>query len=619
MRGPALGARPLALAILGLALWLPAGQSLAVVEEYEDLTTAVDELDSGTHRVASLDDRFEVADNQSDWQLWLDAGRYEPGDVIPVRALRPSDLQQGIDVRWAVLPAHTARDPHPAIKDSVVGRDTFFRWTWEPWRSGDIHFRLLAPEQPGAYEVRLYANGEEVSVSAFEVEGSTPVDLMFQCNHELIDPDLRAAAEQGDAYAQYDLGVAYSLNANCDAATYFWFWVFDITRDGEDLYREVMYDGYLLRIRLDDAYDFRVSAADFMTDEEQEETRRLALAWRPGSPVDFAAAEPGDGDSTEPGISDIVVVGDQTAQAYPFDTAGENAASGGTKTRRLIVIGDKLSELAGQNTSVKSASATIAYALLSVRGTNNDPTVAAARTATEEALRRARALESPNQDLIAALEARREALAGTEDYLVVEATLKPGVTPGRQHLSIDGKQGAWPLLFGDSDATLHFTRHDDNARAASVPIFFPGDSAAVDLIFKTDIPYDAIGLHLLHRATSAAEGEEAKEAGVLLARRLDTASSDGGAIFRTNPIHLVSTAHPQRRPPHDVDAITLEVMKGDKIGARLMDPAQARLTPTAVRPLRRPANGTPHSKRHYAPVQRAPGTQPGHQRQAQCR
>jgi hypothetical protein len=527
----------------------------------------------------------EVAEHQSDWQLWLDAGHFEPDDVIPVKALRPSDLQQGIDVRWAVLPAHIAHDPHPAIKDSVVGRDTFFRWNWEPWRSADIHFSLLAPEQPGAYEVRLYANGEEVSISAFEVEGLSAVDLMFQCDHELIDytdPELRAAAEQGDAYAQYDLGVAYSLSANCDAATYFWFWVFDITRDGEDLYREVKYDGHLLRVRLDDAYLFRESAVGFMTDEEEEETRRQALAWRPGTPVDFEAAEPGDGGGTEPGISDIIVVGNQTAQAYPFDTAGGDAPSGGDKTRRLIVIGDNLGALAAESASVKSASATIAYALRPAGGADNDPALAAARAATEEALRRAGALESPNQDLIAALKARREALAGGDDHLVVEATLKPGVTPGRQHLSIELTQGSWPLLFGDSNATLHFTRHDDAARAKSVPIFFPGDSAAVDLIFETDIPYDSIGLHLLHRTASAAEGEEAGEAGVLLARRLDAASADGGAIFRSNPIHLVSAAHPRRRPPHDINAITLEVRNGDKIGARLLDPAQARLTPTAV-------------------------------------
>jgi hypothetical protein len=519
----------------------------------------------------------EVADHQTDWQLWLDAGRYEPGNVIRVKALRPSDLQQGIDVRWAVLPAYTAHDRHPAIKDSVVGRDTFFRWTWEPWRSTDIHFSLLAPEQPGAYEVRLYANGEEASVSAFEVGGPSSI-MMVNCGE--LDGGAKTAAEQGDLLAQYYHALELELYG-CHVEAYFWLRVLGFTRGAEDLYEELPYRGTILRHRIDD-FEASMSVGEYLTDEQQLEQARLAQAWRPGTSQDTAGTEPGDGDGAKPAIDDIIVVGDQTAQAYPFDTAGGDAPSGGDKTRRLIIIGDNLGEFAGASASVKSASATIAYALLPVRGADNDPALAAARAATEEALRRASALERPNQDLIATLKARREALAGSDDHLVVEATLKPGVTPGRQHLSIDRAQGSWPLLFGDSDATLHFTRHDDNARAKSVPIFFPGDSAAVDLIFETDIPYDSIGLRLLHRAASAAEGWQAEEVGVLLARRLDAASADGGAIFRSNPIHLVSATHPRRRPPHDIDAIILEVMNGDKIGARLLDPAQARLTPTAV-------------------------------------
>jgi len=149
---------------------------------------------------------FDV-DSVEGWQVWLDAKSYLPGTVIPAQALRPSDIELHSIINWAVLPASAEHLPHDEIETSIVGRDTRILWTWKPWRSGNIHINLVAPDEPGKYEVRLYDSGEEVAISAFEVEG---LDKCLKGNRKL-----RLSAERGNLDAQLELATLYYIDS-CD-------------------------------------------------------------------------------------------------------------------------------------------------------------------------------------------------------------------------------------------------------------------------------------------------------------------------------------------------------------------------------------------------------------------
>ncbi len=283
-----------------------------------------------------------------------------------------------------------------------------------------------------------------------------------------------------------------------------------------------------------------------------------------------------------PVINDIIVVGNQTALAYPFNSDGSDGGPDVAKTRHLIVMGENLREALNTADGIGSPPKSIVYSVNPSSLSDSDVSLILARTATAGLLFHAKAAKEPHQALIAKLEARREGLASADDLISIDVTLKSGVTPGTKPLLIGEAQGFWPLLFGTQEATLQFVRHDDFVRGDSVPIFYPGDIGAVDLIFKANIPYDSIGVRILRRPATAKEGEDATEVGVVLALRLDGSRDDGAPVFRSDPIHFVSKEWPLRRPPESDDALYVNVLKGDEIGARLLDPARAKTQPSAV-------------------------------------
>ena len=281
-------------------------------------------------------------------------------------------------------------------------------------------------------------------------------------------------------------------------------------------------------------------------------------------------------------IDDIVVVDNQTVQKYPFKIDGSDAPRAGAKGRRLIVIGENLRDLTKFGAAVRSPDGAIEYTMDPNGVSQQDPRLMLARAMTDGALAYAKGFKKPNSRLVAKLEARRKGLASVENLLPLTATLNPGVKPGFQPLLIDDARGSWPLLFANQDAALQFSRYDDQLRTTSVPVFYPGDIGAVDIILKADIPFDSIGVRLLHRSIGAEDGEDAKEVAVLLARRLKDSGATDELVFRSDPIHFTSFANPQRRPPANEEAFSLNVLKGDKIGAQLLDPTKLNPLPPVV-------------------------------------
>ncbi len=280
-------------------------------------------------------------------------------------------------------------------------------------------------------------------------------------------------------------------------------------------------------------------------------------------------------------IDDIVVVDNQAVQNYPFKIDHSDANNGGSKTRRLIVIGENLRDLTKFGAAIRSETNKVEYAMGAQSLSQFDPELMLARAMTDGALAYAKSMKQPNPRLIAKLEARREGLLSPENLLVLYATLKPDVMPGFKRITIDDARGSWPLLFANQDATLQFSRYNDQVRTESAPVFYPGDIGAVDVVLKADIPFDSIGVQLLHRSITAEE-EDAKEVAVLLAKRLKDSGATDELIFRTEPVHFRGFENQLRRPPANDDAFILNVLKGDKIGARLLDPSKLKPQPPVV-------------------------------------
>ena len=291
----------------------------------------------------------------------------------------------------------------------------------------------------------------------------------------------------------------------------------------------------------------------------------------------------------DPKIRDVFVVENQQLFPYPFHRDGSELehvqakTHAGATTRRLIVHGENLKEAARAGEALKSSSKAISYAFDSTDLEEGERWLSELRKALDRELTRAKSAKDPIPRLVEKLQRRSAALRDVKNLVVVHASLHPGVTPGSQQMMLRKSRGSWPLLFGNQEAALQFVRHDDFVRADSLPIFYPGDIGAVDLVFKTDIPFNSIEVQLLHRPVFAKEGENATEVGKIRARRLDDLGDKEKPIFRTDPIHIVSNFNPLRRPPDSDDAFYLTVFKGDKIGARLVDPARAiTMPPVAI-------------------------------------
>lgn len=303
----------------------------------------------------------------------------------------------------------------------------------------------------------------------------------------------------------------------------------------------------------------------------------------------------GESDSAEvtaaaptPEILDIFVIDDQRGLPYPFDNSGaeiapvRDATRGQATARRLLLHGRHLQDAMRRGETPKAADPGLSYAVDDVAPEEGERWLTALRDRIDTLLKTAQASAPRDAALVEQLTQRRAALRDVKNLALVNVTLKPGVTPGTKALQLGKSRKSWPLLFAEQAAALQFARHHDNVRSDSVPIFFPGDIGAVDLIYKTDIPFEFVEIELLHRPLWAKKGAEPKEIGHVRARRIDSLDPDQPPVYRSDPIHFVSHANPQRRPPENADAFYVNVFKGDTVAARLRDLATGHATPPVV-------------------------------------
>ena len=286
-----------------------------------------------------------------------------------------------------------------------------------------------------------------------------------------------------------------------------------------------------------------------------------------------------------PAIDDVIVVDDQSTLTYPFTLDGREVRASGKKTRRLIIHGKNLDQIAKPGNGVVSVVDNVSYMFDPKGVAANDAEFKLARDAVKSALERAKSLKDPDARLISALEKRSAALNDAENLYFVDATLIVDVVPGVKQLILEDTGGKWPLIFANQGAALQFARHGDQVRTQPTTVFYPGDIGAVDLVFEIEMPFDSIGIRLMRRPAKGAEDknvERDRVGHVLLATRLDDLQAPDKPVFRTEPIHFLSAAEPGLAPPDDPNAFVFNVDDGDIIGARLLDPSRAAARPSVA-------------------------------------
>lgn len=160
------------------------------------------------------------------------------------------------------------------------------------------------------------------------------------------------------------------------------------------------------------------------------------------------------------------------------------------------------------------------------------------------------------------------------DYLILEATLKPGVKPGHKALTINGVETAWLLRFGDHRASLSFARDLTLGLAPAKRVGLAPETQQTDLVYSRE----EIVLELRTRVTMpfssfrvmiSKNGKQLKfgdERGVLV-----TQLAEEGAlkVYRSSPIHLIKPGDEALHPP---GALLVPVAPGDTLNAALDGP-----------------------------------------------
>lgn len=253
--------------------------------------------------------------------------------------------------------------------------------------------------------------------------------------------------------------------------------------------------------------------------------------------------------------------------AYPYPYSSGAAPSKYLKTRYVFVYGKNLPHRRGEKISIQSQDKDVSYYLYALKSTYEGNTTFADPEMRDVGFERAD-LKAQGQN------APYEREAG-DDFLILEANLKPGVKPGFKSLTINGVETAWLLRFGDHRATLGFARDltldlDDTLRAGLPPeteqtdIVYARERVILELRTQVEVPLDEFQIILSKNGKLLKFGDTR---GITLRKQTKIGSPK---VYRSNAIHLVAAGDEGLHPP---GTMMIHVQSGDTLLAAL-DSAQ---------------------------------------------
>tara|TARA_R110001592_G_scaffold363371_1_gene685743 strand:+ start:375745 stop:379671 length:3927 start_codon:yes stop_codon:yes gene_type:complete len=252
---------------------------------------------------------------------------------------------------------------------------------------------------------------------------------------------------------------------------------------------------------------------------------------------------------------------------YPFTNSG-GEKSEGNKTRYIFVLGEDLPHRRSDRIEIESLDEDVDYYLYELRSSyqkRGGPGKAdtywpdEGYKLVEQRVKSGKANYKPEAD---------------DDFLILEATLKPGVTPGYKALKINGVETAWLLRFGDHQATMGFARDltlDLRDQVGLDQKQIPVEYEQTDLVYRQEqvvleirtqghLPIEEFRILVGKNGQMMKFGDDRG----LLAKRSSNPANPN--IYHTAPIYLINKGEQNLYPP---DAITIEVTARDKLQAAL--------------------------------------------------
>lgn len=269
-----------------------------------------------------------------------------------------------------------------------------------------------------------------------------------------------------------------------------------------------------------------------------------------------------------PEIKDAFVIRPQFAMGllgpaypYPFNTGSEVDVYD-TK-RYVFVYGKNLPHRRGERIEITSEDDKVEYYVYALKSTYERDGARADRELLDRALERV--------DLTTQQEKPRYEREPGDDFMILEATLKPGVLPGYKGLAINDVDTAWTLRFGDHRATIAFARDltidlEPQLRANAIfeteltDLVYTPEEIIVELYAETELPFDEFQILIGKNGKQLKFGDQL---GITVKKDTERSNS---RVYRSPPIHLIA---PGTEALYPTGTLMVPTVNGDTLHARL--------------------------------------------------
>ncbi len=294
----------------------------------------------------------------------------------------------------------------------------------------------------------------------------------------------------------------------------------------------------------------------------------------------YGASDEGGADLTQdewwrrpqPIIKHTVVINNQfamglTGPAYPYPYPKAGPEPEGAKTRMLFISGRELPQRRDDRIEIESLDDDVEYYVYALKSTYElEASLRASGRA--DTYWRDQGIERTDELMRnAPPELKR---SRNDDFMILEATLKPGVKPGNKGLRINGVETAWQLKFGDHRATLGFARDltldlRDNPSLNQAEILM--ETKQTDIVYRDEQIFVEIRAEQDVTLTEfevmiAKNGKPVMFNGKRELTASATTVSNESYRYRTPKIYLIKKGDRALYPP---EALTIEVEPGDKL------------------------------------------------------
>lgn len=293
-----------------------------------------------------------------------------------------------------------------------------------------------------------------------------------------------------------------------------------------------------------------------------------------------------------PAIKDTFVIRNQFSMglvgpAYPYPFQNGRVTSELDTRRYLFVYGKGLPQRRGEGITVVSDDPAIDYYVYALKTTYADGGGSMVDTALRD-----QAFE--RMETILSVPKPPYGREPGDDFMIIEAKLKPGVQPGTKGFSINGVETAWTLRFGDHRAILGFARDltidlSPQLRAQATfeseltDLVYAPEEVIIELHTDVEVPLESFDVLVAKNGKLLTIGDERT------VKLVKQSASGSLKTYRSEPIQIIA---PDTQRLYSPATRTITAIQGDSLHLALHGPQVLNLVNPAptVRVLDTPAN-----------------------------